>query len=445
MNKKSEFWYILIFLGILILACFFPLNGEDLFWSNLSVDSFMNALNTKGIGIMPSILLFVLAKVKLLRMIFVAGVTTCLVILIKNMINKKNITLSFIALFLILLSDKIGFSHFFASITGFTTHLVGSLVSLIFMRYFVSNSIVRMNSVMLIILGFMVGILNPIYLFLIFISTLIYMLLCKDEAFRKKYLMLLLGEVLGILLTVLLTKCSYTGFSNNLLHEFTKNIRGNNFLCLFIYSSLVLFLSVRVFIKGNKLYSVLSILGISLFLFVSLLSHNDILLYLSYIAYFFGTFYILFNFKTNKLFKYKVFTYHLFKILFIILLCIFGNIGSGSVILLYLVDIVFILEMYDAFLPKNFLKYVWIGIILCVLGVNIYIYRSVAKKYIEMNRYIKNELECSIKDVSIPNKYKSEYIYKVIPSNSEEFWEYVKYYKIDLYDKERDVTLEFMK
>lgn len=101
------------------------------------------------------------------------------------------------------------------------------------------------------------------------------------------------------------------------------------------------------------------------------------------------------------------------------------------------------MDAYDLILPKKFLKNTWTIIVLGLLGVNIYIYKNVSTKYEEMNRFIKNALECYTEDVAIPGKYKTEYLYKQLPKTEEDFMQYISFYNVDLYDKNKVRGLKF--
>lgn len=440
---KDKFGYILIFLGILVLACYFPLTSKDIWWHNLSWHELGEAIRTNGTGVIPSLLLFIVTKIKILRILFVAIISTSLMIGCKNIINKRNSVLVFIGLFVFLLADKAVFAHFFVSSVGFVEHVLGSLFLMIFIKMFISNSFVRMNSILLFLLGLVGCLLSPVYSFVIFGISLIYMLIYKEKSLKGNYLKLFIGEILGISITVFMTDLFYKGFSSILIHDFMSSIRGVNFLCVLIFSAIILFAGIKVFCKGKRIQALLSIIGVSSLLFVSLLSKNDIMMYISYIAYFIGSFYILFNSRVNKLFKYKVALCYLFKLIFILVLCVIGNIESGSILFLYLINVLFIMDAYDHVLPRNFLKNIWALVVLVLLGVNIYIYRNVNKKYVEMNRFIKNSLECHTEDISIPGKYKTEYLYRPLPSIKEDFMEYVSFYEINLYEKDKVRGLKF--
>lgn len=440
---KNKLSYILIFLGILVLACYFPLTSEDIWWHNLSWQELGGAIQNNGTGIIPSLLLFVITKIKLLKVLFVSIISTSLMLSCKNIINKRNSALVFLGFFVFLLADKTVFAHFFVSSVGFAEHVLGSLFLMIFIKMFVSNSFMRINSELLFLLGLVGCLLSPVYSFVIFGISLIYMLIFKEKNLKGNYLKLFIGEVVGISITVFMTDLFYKGFSSILIHDFMNSIKGVNFLCVLIFSAIILFEGIKVFCNGKRIQALFSIVGVSSLLFVSLLSKNDILMYISYIIYFIGSFYILFNSRVNKLFKYKVTICYLFKLIFILVLCIIGNIESGSILFLYLINILFIMDAYDLILPKKFLKNTWTIIVLGLLGVNIYIYKNVSTKYEEMNRFIKNALECYTEDVAIPGKYKTEYLYKQLPKTEEDFMQYISFYNVDLYDKNKVRGLKF--
>lgn len=437
MKKLNNYLYLLIFILIFFLAMFFPLTGQDLFWNQTNILDIFSLIKNSGAGVITSFLLIVLTKVPLIKCLTISVIATSTFILMKNIVNKKNNCLIFIALFFLLLLDKQFLNYSLINTTGFTIHFIGTLFLLIFINIFTKNSVATMNKFLLFLLGIVGVNLGVTYSFTIFLSTLIYMLLCKEPVFRKKYMILLVGEVIGLLLTALNLKFTYTGFSYNLLHEFIPSIRGMNFFLTLVTSALILFESIRQF-NNHRLKTTLSVMGISLYLLISLLIYNDILTYITFVLNFVGSFYILYNSRKNKLFKYKILAYYLFKLIFIIFTCIFGEINA---LFLYLVDIIIILEIYDYLLPKDYLKYIWVTASLSLICLNIYIYKNLLPRHQEMNRYIKNELECHVENFNIPSRFKTDSIYKNIPETKEEMEHYIKFYNIDIYNP--DIEFNF--
>ncbi len=78
-----------------------------------------------------------------------------------------------------------------------------------------------------------------------------------------------------------------------------------------------------------------------------------------------------------------------------------------------------------------------------MLSSNIYIYNNVQNKYKEMNTYIKNKLECTTEEFTIPSKYKFDYLYDYLPKTEDRLKDYTKFYDIDIYDKERNIKIQF--
>ena len=110
MNIIKKYWksILIIFLtGILVL--FFPLTNKDWFWFNK-----FNSINLRTIKtlfsfeFLPALLAMVLSKIKLLKVISYTIAFTVLVLITKNIINKKNNVLSFIAIFLFFLLSIYG-------------------------------------------------------------------------------------------------------------------------------------------------------------------------------------------------------------------------------------------------------------------------------------------------------------------------------------------------
>lgn len=122
---------------------------------------------------------------------------------------------------------------------------------------------------------------------------------------------------------------------------------------------------------------------------------------------------------------------------------LFGNVEIDSMLLLSFLDILLILEIYNRILPNDFIYPVWIGLYVFILGVNIYVYKNASMRYDEMNFFIKNKLECTREDITLPSKYETDFLKDYIPAGKKAIEEYVLYYDIDLYDKEKDIIIEF--
>lgn len=126
-------------------------------------------------------------------------------------------------------------------------------------------------------------------------------------------------------------------------------------------------------------------------------------------------------------------------------MCIFGNIEEGNLLFISLIDILLIVEFYDGVLPKNFLNKIWSLLFVLIASANIYIYSNTLSKFKEMNIYIKNKLECSRSDYSLPSKYYTEYLTDYLPTDADELKYYIDYYNIAPLGEIKNINLHFKK
>ena len=147
------------------------------------------------------------------------------------------------------------------------------------------------------------------------------------------------------------------------------------------------------------------------------------------------------NCGNSTIFKRKIQLSYLFKLIYILMICIFGNITVGSTLFLFLIDITLILEFYDQILPTDFLWQAWTVVFVVIAGMNIYIYRDASIKYDEMNFYIANKLECTTEEIKLPSKYDFDTFDDYVPKMKDEVDSYIDYYKINVY--KRDILTHF--
>lgn len=440
----NKYKFTIIFLSIMIMSFFFPLVGKSLFYKRYEFESLASFLDVSKLGVFASSLLMILSKWEILKVLVYGTIATSLFIFMKNVVDKKNTVLMFVAGFFFFIIDKELFSASFVNLSGFVTHFIGSLFLVILLDILSKSSILSMKRTVLFILGLVGTSINPVYSFVFLAATFGYMFLENHESSVKhKVSFLFLGEILGILSLVLYHRVPYSSFSSNLIHEFIPLLSSSNFIMTLIVSALILFSSIKIFLRGQRIKIVLSMLGIVSFLFASLLSESDIVCYVTFACYMAGSMYIVFNLKNSLVFKRKMIYYYSFKILAILFMCIFGSIERGSLLFISLLDIMIILEFYDYALPREFLNFTWAILFVLMAGVNIYIYSTTMRKFNEMNFYIKNKLECTRGNYSIPNKYHTDYLYDYIPSNLEDLKSYIGYYKISPYDSIEKIELYF--
>ena len=442
MKKKSILIYVLIFASFCLLAFYFPKTGIDITWSLKDKTNLSFILNATDTALLTNILMSLQTKTYLLNIIIYGVMGVLMFTLMGNLIEKKNHILPLIAFFLFFLLDRLTIANTLTQTHSFTTHIVGCTALILFIRLLVKNTLSNANYLGLFALGLIFSNLEPSYAFTIFALTIIYLTKREDKK-DNRCVALLLGEITGLLCAVFHLRFTYTGFTSNLIHEFIPTICNSNFIIVLIFSTLVMIEAVKLFLKGKTISSVLSIFGMSSFLFSSLLSTDDYLNYVTYILFSVSSLYILLNVTSTRMFKRKIATYYLTSFIFMLSISIFGHITVGSVLFFFIVDILIILELYNYIFPTDFLSPLWFVVIPIISGVNIYIYHSASLKYDEMNFYIKNKLECTTEDIVLPSKYKTDFLIDYIPLGREHIAEYIEYYDINLYDKEKHYVFKF--
>lgn len=437
MKKENTIYLISIFALVCIMAVFFPTVGNDLSWKLLEIDGLNDLLGITERGLLTGSLFALFAKYDFLRIVGTGATVTLIILMIKNVANKNNSTLLLLGGLLFFLLDKTFFAASVVSYTGLITHLVDSFFLIMFMNLVIKDALLKMNKISLFILGLVLSSLNIGTASMIFIITFLYFLYCRREKEDCSNLVfLILGELIGLTYLSLNSHLEYTGFCKNLIHGFIPSITGTNFILVILFSGVVMFQIPKMYAQTEKKGLLMSLVGISLYLFTSLFEVGDYINYVTYVMFFASTFYVLYNFTNSRIIKRKIFIIYAFKLIFIVLNSLLLSFELSSVLFLYILDIIVIALFYDHTWPERFLEPLWGGIFVIFLLANIYIYREIFYKNKDMNFYIKNRLECYEGDVLLPSKYKNDYLYNSIPSDKEEYEEYVRFYKIDVYDKD---------
>lgn len=442
MKKVNILYYIIIFAIIGGMALYFPLTRTDVSWLLKDIRNLYSIISIRDTSIITSVLTSTFLNYKLVRVVMTGLICIGIISLIKNIINKKNAVLSLIALSIFLLLDKETLLFSLIDTKNLNDFFVGSLGLLLLMNIYIKNSIPKMNCFVLLILGFLFSNLNMPISLTIFLITNIHILKREDtEEVRSHFL--LAGETAGLIYNIVRMQIEYKGLSYMLLHEFIPSVCESNFIIVLIFSALVLICAIKVFTQGNEHRSFLAILGVSSFLFSSLLSTSYYINYMTYIIYTLSCIYILYNLSNSRIFKRKISIYYLFKVIYILFICSLGNIDLGSTLFIYLIDIILIVEIYDHVLPTDFLSPLWIVVTLLFGVANIYIYKDTYRKSEEMHFFIKNKLECTNEPVVLPSKYENLFLLNSLPIDEETTREYIDFYGVNLYIKERDIIIEF--
>lgn len=437
MKKENTIYLVSIFALVSMMAAFFPTVGSDISWKLLEIDSFVDLLDIQNRGLVTSSLFVLFSRYNFMRIIGTGACVTLLFATIKNAINKNNSTLLLLGGLLFFLLDKDFFAVGVVSYAGLITYLIDSLFLILLMNLIIKNAFLKMNKISLFILGLIFSSLNVSTSSMIFMITFIYFLYCRKEREEIANLVfLVLGELIGLVYLSLNSHLEYIGFCRNLIHGFIPAITNVNFLLVILFSGVVMIQIPKMYAQTEKKGLLLSLGGISLYLFSSLFEVGDYINYITYVMYFISTFYVLYNFTNSRNIKRKIAIIYAFKLAFITVNSILSSIEVSSPLFLYILDIIVIALFYDHTWPERFLEPLWGGILAVFLLSNIYIYREVFYKNKDMDFYIKNRLECYRGDIILPSKYKNDYLYKSIPESKKEFDEYVIFHGIDVYDKD---------
>lgn len=441
MKYIKENWpYFLIFVLFALLASFFPLTSTDLRWVNIANDlDIKNFYNIASGKLLSSAILLSITKYKILKILTYGVLSTCLFVLMKNIVNKKNMTLMYIGIFLFLLLGSKILSTGYVWTTGFVYNFIGALFILIYIYLFIKNTPSKMNVLLLFLLGLSSSLINP------YISIVLLILLVIGILYRKKmslsassYGTLIFSIMFGlsIMMYYLLKNeiiVMSPKFVHNLLHEMVPILYSSNFLIVLILLAFLLFLCIKIYLKGDikkRIYTIISMVCMSIYALVFILNSNDILNYVFYILFTASSLFVLLYSNNSILFKKKIVTYFIVKIVYIFVATFIPELVYGDVLLPLLLDILIILEIVNYIFPSNFLEKIWISVIIILIGANIYLYKDVFEENRSLNYYIKNHLECETYDFSIPSKYDTEFLYRVLPETLEEKINYVTYYDI---------------
>ncbi len=432
-KKRNVFLLIFIFLSLILMAFYFPLTGKDLFWANYNFTSLREFSQVIEGKFLTNSFILICAKYKIVKIVFYSILSFIMFILLKNIINKKNNILLPLSIFLFFLIDKQVLASSYVYLSGFMNLFLSSVFLLLFFNFFMKNNINKIHPLLIFILGLIATLINELSTLFITIVSLIYYLFDKEKIRCKEWIFLLIGEVIGLTITLMNTKFLLTDFTYNLFYRFLPIAKQNNLIITTIFSGLVLLKAFKLLNKKPNIKVIFSVLAVCFYL-INIFLDNSI--YIFYISYFFsllGVFYILYNLSTTRLVKRGSTTWLIFKFTYIILLLILGEINAGCLLFLTLLDILMILLLYNYLLPKNYLKIIWTLGIICMLSSNVYIYYRVAEKNKDMNFYIKNKLECTTEKVYlIPHKYKTDYYFHEIPYEKDELVWYIDFYNIHL-------------
>ena len=433
---KYNFKYISIFILMFMLVLFFPLTVNDLYFSRLSFSLLKSLVFGANGYILSSYIALILVNIRLLRILFYVGTTISLFILIKNIVNKKNQSLFYMAIFLFFLTNNVILASSYVNTTQFSNTFVPISFIFIIIYYLVYDKLYKLKRSVVYLLGIISTILNPIYSLTLFIALSIKVFGKQDKSLIKLYSGVILG--FGISLVSVLNNGTYKipNISFNITHNIIPKIMDINVLLITIFSVFLLYLASKIYKhKKNLKQNMLLSIGIFvLYVLACLFSKSLILNYIIFIFYIASSFYVLLNCNNSIRFNNKIKIYYLFKVVYLLSLCFSNRVVEGDILFIIVINILIIVELINYLLPNNYLYNTWF-ILACVLLLsNVYIYGSVYNKYQKMNTIIKNNLECDKNVISLQLKYETNYLYRYIPYTNEEKDNYLKYYNISYKD-----------
>ena len=439
---KTSWKYIFFFILFMLISNFFSFTTNDLIWFNTK--NINNFLSFSKWYVLSSALTILLMHVKVIRIITYGILSVCIFELLKRTVNKKNNTLSFIAIFIFFLTNTEIITKSYISISSFCTNFISSILVLIIISYLTKDTLYKLNKYIIFILGLVSASFTPLISLLLFITVSIISLYNDIKKTPDKSINILLGGIsLGFIIELILILKSGAIFTlpnitNNLLYNLIPMLYNVNFLIQLLLIAFLLFLSIKIYIKGNRtkrVYVILSIGIIATYSFTNLLSQNIYLNYIMLIFYTIASIFILLNANNSIRFKNKIKTYYLFKIVYLLILVFTPNLNEAHILFPIFIDILIILELFNYVFPNNFLKVPWLVISLLILISNIYIYKNIYSRNIELKNYIKHNLECNILKIQIPSKYQNDYMNNYIPKTLKDKENYKNYLEIESDDE----------
>lgn len=450
MKLIKKYWKeTLLVLLVGVLVYFFPLTNKDWVLYNKYESINLGSIKTLfNFNLLPVLIATILNKIKIIKIIFYTISFISLFYLIKNIISKKNSVLVLIGIFLFfLLKEDIIFTSFISPY-GFCLNILPIIPILLIIYLVINDSLYKIPKIISLLLGLISCIFNLSYsiaVFLLLSIYFIYLLLKKEK--DKNYTYLYIGALIVctcMLIFNIVNKHIVTcNIAENILHGIIPIIYSMDFIISLILISFLLFVSIKVYMSNRgkkKVFTIFSLVSILLYSLARMLSTNDILNYIAFILFEASSVFILLNSNNKIQFKNIIKSFYILKWIYLIVLS-FSNIDISSMLFLEIINIVIILTEVDYLFPKNYMLRVWFIISTLLIMLNIYTFRKAYVKTMEMNRFIKNHLECDVYKVYLPYKYYSSNKNFLLPHNKEERIEYSKFLKINL-DNDYSIIIE---
>ena len=432
---KNKYGIFVIFIFVLLLSLYFPITSKDLIYVN--VNNLSNFIKTSEGFLIGDIFSILITKYKIFKIIFYGIITISMFTFIRNITNKKNRTVMYMSIFLFFLIDANILTKSYISTSGFINNFLPILFTLIIFYYIDKDTLYKINSPMLILLGILSTIINPIYGIMIILFTtvkIVSKILSKDK--DKKIGFLYIGEIIGLSILCfssnnLNTILNFSNINDTIFKTIIPIIYSSNFLITLIFITILLIISIKIFTYGNSVKTIISILAITFYAFNHLLISNIYLNYIAYLLFYPASLYILLNFNKSNIYKKRIVSLYTLKAIYSVLLVINSTVNEGNILFLLLIDIIIITSVADYTLPANFIKNVWFTLAVFILAVNTYLYMNANSRIERMHEYIKHNLECDNYNINLPSKYYTELTTSVLPNDKLEREYLLKYYGLE--------------
>lgn len=482
--KSKKFIYICIFVFFCILCFLFPYSHDDWAWgSSVGIERLKNHFDNYNGRWFGNFVVLLLTRNKLLKTLVMAGVLTCIIILIDKIVesDKKMTTL---LSFLLILAMPVGIlMQGVVWTSGFSNYVVSILLVLIFIncnKWLFKDKSKKDNkvySILLLILGFITSLFIEhltIYCLILSFGILVYTLI-KYKKVYFEHISYFVGNLCGVIL--MFSNSAYSSVASgtdgyrsfefgNFISASIKSyfeviykelIYNNHVLNLILTMLVLLILIKKIRInKDNNKKILANLIGFILIVFTIysiLTSFNNINLLLKYTDYFNGIFtmvfciallmFVIFFIDSKSAKRRMIFT--LISIVVMTLpLFVVTPIGSRCFFPMYTLLVLFVADLMNCLL-KTFnykdvihsIEKILISLIFIFGTYLLLVYGYIYKVYSERLNYI--DLHNGDEVIVLPKLPYKEYVWLGNPANDGFLNQFKNFYKID-----RDSKLKFV-
>lgn len=436
--KKYSNYIIFTIEFMLLSMTFIPTNME---WSwNFDIINF--SINYK-VTPFVSILSLTLVNYKFFKILSYIILSLGFFITQKNLINKKNNSLFYMSIFSFFLLNQTILNECYLSTFGFIQNFITTLFILIIINYLENDNLYKLPKSLIVILGIISTSLNPVYSFLILaivIYKIINNILNKEK--NKSIYLLLISTIIGNIFTINNIVIN-NNISNKLLYDIVPKITNSNYIVLLITLLFIIWLSLKLLKKNMEKTKVSLSIGVSIiYVLIATFLHNNIYLnYIFLILHLISSYYIIYNSTTSHSFKEKIKLFYFIKVTFIIFSSIFDMQANISFIPA-IMDIMIMLELINITLPTNYLQKPYLVISSVIIISQIIIGFNTKNRVDDMYTYLKRDLSCDIKRITLPSKYKEENMNIYLPQNDIEKENFLRLFNIN---NNFEYTIDFTK